>query len=300
MATERQKHEGLIEGPFLFIVNPKSGTGAYRQFQERIAQVDHERSFEVVESQSPEHSIELAATAGQKGYRAVIAVGGDGSVHEIGTKLIGTETALGIIPTGSGNGIARHLGISLPPAQAIKEMLGGKCRAMDTLMVNDRAVIGFCGIGFDGHVARLFSEAGERGFSNYVKLTLDAISNYRSTDFEVTADDQVENSEALTVVCANITQFGNNAAINPQAIDNDGCLEVITVKPFPVASFPTLAARLFINTFHKSKFVNVRKASQIRIENKGEAEVQIDGEPFGKPDVLNIRVKPKSLKVIIP
>lgn len=300
MATKRTTPEGLIEGPFLFIVNPKSGTGAYRQFQERIGQTGSPRPFEVVESQSPAHSIELAATAGQKGYGAVIAVGGDGSVHEIGAQLIGSEIALGIIPTGSGNGIARHLGISMPPAQAIQEMLAGKYRSIDTLVVNGRPVIGFCGVGFDGHVARLFSEASERGFSNYVKLTMDAISNYRPTHFEITLDDAQQASEALTVVCANITQFGNNAAINPQAVDHDGLLEVIEVKPFPVTSFPTLAARLFINTFHKSKFVNVRKANQIRIANKEAAEVQIDGEPFGSPDELIIAVKPKSLRVIVP
>lgn len=300
MAAQKHSPEGLIEGPFLFIVNPKSGTGAYRLFRERIAITKSTRAFEVIESQSPAHSVELAHTASAKGFAAAIAVGGDGSVHEIGTPLIGSDCALGIIPTGSGNGIARHLGISMQPATAIDQILTGKFRRMDTLTVNNRPIIGFCGIGFDGYVARLFSEATERGFSNYVKLTLDAITQYKATPFAFSIGDKRSETDALTMVCANIRQFGNNAAINPQANDADGLLEVITVRPFPVASFPSLASRLFLNTFHKSKFVKVERTDHIRIQNLGAAEVQIDGEPFGSPNELDIAVKARSLKVLVP
>ncbi|MEZ4722734.1 MAG: diacylglycerol kinase family protein [Flavobacteriales bacterium] len=293
-------NQGLVEGPFLFVVNPNSGTGGYKQFVNLTRSIQSVRKFDLVESQSPQHSVELAQKAADHGYAAVVAVGGDGSVHEIGVQLIGTQTALGIIPTGSGNGIARHLGLSLQVGVAIREMLIGKTRTIDTLTVNNEKAIGFCGIGFDAHVANLFDKATERGFSNYVKLTMDAFNDYEATEFQMCSTNHNKTIKAFTVILANINQFGNNAQINPKAIDDDGLFELVAVTPFPVTSFPSMASRLFMKSFHKSKFVSTEKLSEVVIKNPGNALLQIDGEPRGCVDQIKVEIAPKSLNVIIP
>lgn len=292
---------GLIEGPFLFIVNPNSGTGAVKTFLSHVKTIRHSRAFEVVESRSGAHSKELASSAGSKGFAAVIAVGGDGSVHEIGTQLIGSKVTLGIIPTGSGNGIARHLHISMNVKTAIKQALDGNMRSIDTFRVNGRAAIGFCGVGFDGHIARLFDEGKKRGFFNYAKLVFQAFSNYEASDFQVRVNGSPEQElKAYTLVFANINQFGNNARINPRACDHDGALEMIAIKPFPSTAFPFLASRLFLGNIDKSKYVSLHAAERFSIQNKGGAEIHVDGEPIGMAENLNFEVIPRSLNVIAP
>jgi len=291
---------GPLEGPFLFIVNPNSGTGAVNTFRKVITQFNAANNFTVIESQSPAHSLKLAHEAGSNGYEAVIAVGGDGSVHEIGAQLIGTTVALGIIPTGSGNGVSRHLGISNTIPKAIEQMLKGKVRPIDTFIVNNQPAIGFAGVGIDAHVAKMFSEASERGFSNYVKLSIDAFTNYKHTAFNFNADGNSESTSAFSLVCANTSQFGNNAFINPQADDDDGFLELVIIKNMPPAMLVPVASRLFLKSIHKSKWVSTLKVKRIEIENLGDAQLQINGEALGVFKNLTFEVRPKSLMVLIP
>lgn len=291
---------GPIQGPFLFIVNPKSGTGGVNTFRKSIASFSSSEKFTVVESQSPEHSLDLARSADSKGYQAVIAVGGDGSVHEIGAQLIGSSIALGIIPTGSGNGISRHLGISNAIPKALDQMLNGKVRCIDTFLVNEQPAIGFSGIGIDAQVAKMFSEATERGFSNYVKLSIDAFTHYKPTDFKFNVDGTEYALPAYSLVCANTSQFGNNAFINPQAIDDDGYLEIIIIKAMPPAMLMPVASRLFLKSIHKSKWVDVLKGKRFEIQNLEGAELQIDGEALGVCKNLTFEVRPQSLMIITP
>lgn len=291
----------LEGGPFLFIVNQNSGTGGYERFQKHIHALQGSSPFEVVTSKSPEHSIELARSAPSKGYKAVIAVGGDGSVHEIGVQLIGTETALGIIPTGSGNGISRHLGISNKVEEAVDELFAGKVRSIDTFEVNCAPSIGFCGSGIDAHVAKAFDEASERGFSNYVKLSIDAFSHYQPQFYTLLLDGkETIVQQAYTVVVANITQFGNNAYINPEGVDDDGLLDVIVVKDLPPTALMPLASRLFLNNIHKSKWVKTARAKRIELVTNHPVAYQIDGEPMPPTTMLTFEVKPGSLHVITP
>ncbi len=299
MTLETNNNSGPLQGPFLFIVNPNSGTGAVDAFRKSIRS-NSSQKFTVIESKSPEHSLELARNAKSRGYEAVIAVGGDGSVHEIGAQLIDSSIPLGIIPTGSGNGISRHLGISNSIPKAIDQMLKGKVRFMDTFQVNGQPAIGFSGIGIDAQVAKMFSEASERGFSNYVKLSIDAFTNYTPTSFALKIDDDEHEIAAYSVVCANTSQFGNNAFINPKAVDNDGELELVVIKAMPPAMLMPVASRLFLKTIHKSKWVKVFKGKRFNIQNIEEAELQIDGEALGVFKNLTFEVKPQSLMVITP
>ncbi len=300
MDTKNKHNLGPLQGPFLFVVNPNSGTGAVNTFRKSIEKFDNDERIGVIESKSPEHSLELARSAQSRGYAAVIAVGGDGSVHEIAAELIGTAVALGIIPTGSGNGISRHLGIANQIPKAIDQMLKGKMRIIDTFKVNEEIAIGFSGIGIDAQVAKLFAETTERGFSNYVKLSIDAFTNYKPTSFTIKVDDDKHTISAYSIVAANTSQFGNNAFINPQAKDDDGLIELIAVKAMPPAMLMPVASRLFLKSIHRSKWVDVLKAKRIEIENHDGAELQIDGEALGVRKKLIIEVNPQSLKVLTP
>lgn len=299
MLLKDKSPKDLEQGPFLFIVNPKSGTGSAQIFLEYIKTVKHHHSFEVVVSESSEHSVSLAKNAALNGYSAVIAVGGDGSVHEIGLELIHTHVALGIIPTGSGNGVSRHLGISNDIKKATQQMLNGHFRYIDTIKANKHRAIGFCGIGIDAHVASVFANSTERGFNNYMKLTIDAFSNYNPTPFEIT-DSQLPISEAYTVVIANTTQFGNNAFINPKGKDDDGLLECVIIDDFPQIAFPELASRLFLKSIDKSKHVKLIRSKVFNVRNIGLAPFQIDGETIETANTFTFEVDPKSLKVIVP
>ncbi|MDP4662971.1 MAG: hypothetical protein NWQ55_11925 [Salibacteraceae bacterium] len=299
MIINQSSEKDLLQGPFLFVVNPKSGTGLSQTFLEHIKTIKHQQAFEVIVSKSSEHSVSIAKNAASNGFSAVIAVGGDGSVHEIGLELIHSNVALGIIPTGSGNGVSRHLGISNDVKAATKQMLSGSFKYIDTIKANEHRAIGFCGIGIDAHVASVFANSTERGFNNYMKLTIDAFSNYTPTPFDI-MDSQLPISEAYTVVIANTSQFGNNAYINPKGKDDDGLLECVVIGKFPQLAFPELASRLFLKSIDKSKHVKVLRDKRFNIRNIGLAPFQIDGETIETANTFTFEVDPKSLKVIVP
>lgn len=282
-------------GPFLFITNPKSGIGAFDEFKKSIARFSNRPDIKVVESKSEQHTESLCKSAVSDGYRSIVAVGGDGTVHSIGAQLINKDISFGIIPTGSGNGIARHLGISQHIPTAIKQILSSKSRLIDTLLVNEHPAIGFCGVGFDGYVAKLFDISGKRGFRNYINLSYKAYRSYQDKRYLI---DGIE-LKAFSVIIANINQFGNDAFINAHAIDDDGKFEVITINRPPFHAAPSVASRLFLKTFHESRFVTRTSKSYLEIDNLELASIQIDGETLEPIQKLKINIVPKSLNVLV-
>lgn len=300
MNRKHKKLKGFSESPFLFIVNPNSGTGLAKSFLDIVESYSDQANISVEISKSGEHSIELAKTAASKGFKFVVAVGGDGSVHEIGLQLVNQLPALGIIPTGSGNGVSRHLGISNNIEEALVEILQGKTRSIDIIKANSELAIGFCGLGIDAHVASVFATSKERGFYNYIRLTIDAFNSYVPTPIEVITEDYHQIHEAFSVVVANTTQLGNNAYINPKGIDDDGFLECVIVKKFPPLAFTELSSRLFLKSLDKSKHVEIIKAKKITINNLGLAPFQIDGETLKTANSFTFEALPKALNVIVP
>ena len=300
MSKKQTQEKGRITGPFLFVANPNSGTGKVEEFMHLASKLEERGDVEIVESTSPEHSIELAKTAGERGFEAVIAVGGDGSVHEIGMQLIGSDVALGIVPTGSGNGVSRHLGIPNQIKPAVECLLQGKIRRMDTFTANDHPCIGFCGVGIDAAIAEAFDKSTDRGFSNYVKLSIDAFATYEPGETIIQTPSNELTEEVFTVVCANTSQFGNNAYINPSGKDDDGKVEMIIVKHFPPVQLMPLASRLFLKNIHRSKFVEVYSGEAFSVIPPKGISYQIDGEPMGHASKVEFRVNPSSLNVLIP
>lgn len=285
-----------------FIINPKSGTGKSKNLTALIYSEIDKNIFEtdIAFTQAQGHACELAKEAVALKYDIVVAVGGDGSVNETAGSLINTSTSLGIIPTGSGNGMARHLKVPVDIKKALANINTGKIDTIDTLEVNNRFCIGTIGIGFDAHIAHLFAHAGKRGYSTYVKLVLTEFASYKEKRFVILVDGKSYERDCFLLTIANSSQFGNNAVIAPFADVKDGIIDISAMKRFPFYVAPSLIYRLMHNTIHLSRYFELLKGREIIIKNNVELQGHIDGEPVLFNSDLNISIHRDSLKVIIP
>lgn len=285
-----------------FIINPNSGTGKKDLLPDLINKfIDSEKYIsEICLTEAPGDATELAKDAVEKEFNIVVAVGGDGSVNETAKALLKTNTALGIIPTGSGNGLARHLGISVDVEKAINIINKGTVDNIDTVSVNDRFCIGTIGIGFDAHIAHLFAKAKKRGYSTYVILVLTEFSSYKEKRFSILVDGKLYERDCFLLTFANSSQFGNNAVIAPFANIKDGIIDITIMSRFPAISAPLLIYRLMNNSIQGSRFFESMRGKEIIIKNLGSMLGHIDGEPVIFETDLNIKVNPLSIKVIVP
>jgi diacylglycerol kinase (ATP) len=284
-----------------FIINPKSGTGKKNILPGLIESILDKKLFdaEISFTQAAGHATQLAKEAVEKNYDIVVAVGGDGSVNETAKSLVHTDTALGIIPTGSGNGMARHLGIPVNPEKAIHLFNNFKFDIIDTLKVNDHFCIGTIGVGFDAHVAHLFANATKRGYSTYVKLVLAEFSSFKEKSFSIIVDGNTYEKDCYLLTFANSSQFGNNALIAPAADVKDGIIEISMIRKFPAFVAPGLIYRLMKNSIHRSKYFSELRGKKVQLKNSTTLKGHIDGEPVIFKNDLNIDVDRLSLKVVV-
>ena len=284
-----------------FIINPRSGAMHKEHFADLInSGIDKSKyEAEIVFTEYPKHATELSREAAQRGDHLVVAVGGDGSVNEAGAGLVGGTTALGIIPTGSGNGMARHLNIPMNFKKAIEVINRGKPERIDTVTINSHFCAGTFCLGFDAHIAHLFSKAGTRGYSTYVKLVLTEFYKYKSRNFQIEIDGESIDRECFLLTFANSSQFGNNAVIAPFADVKDGWIDVSMMKKFPVLIAPHLIYRMMNNSLHRSRYFSGMRGKSIRILNSGTLLGHIDGEPMEFSNTIHVDVVPLSLNVWI-
>jgi YegS/Rv2252/BmrU family lipid kinase len=284
-----------------FIINPKSGTGKKDSFKGLIEKhIDHSIfESEICFTEYAGHATILSTEASEKGFDSVVVVGGDGSVNEAAKALVGKKTALGIIPAGSGNGMARHLGIPVDPVQAISLLNTGQRVLIDTLSVNSMFCIGTIGIGFDAHVAHLFARANKRGYSTYVKLVLTEFPVYKDKKFSILVDGILHERNCFLLTIANSSQFGNNAVIAPFADERDGIIDISIMRKFPLLAAPGLIYRLMHNSIHRSRYFTALKGRHVVIRNNDTMIGHIDGEPVEFLGDLDIRLNPLSLNVIV-
>jgi diacylglycerol kinase (ATP) len=285
----------------LFIINPKSGAQRRADMPELIkAYTDKEKyDFEIAYTNAPRHATDLSRQAANK-FDIVVAIGGDGSVNEVAKGLIGSKTALGIIPMGSGNGMALHLKIPVDAKKAFDVMNAGCADVIDTVQVNNEFCIGTIGIGFDAHIAHLFAKSAKRGYGTYVKLVLNQFYKYKPFTFSFTVDGKEYSKECFLLTFANSSQFGNNAVIAPFADVQDGIMEVSIMKRFPAWLAPHLIYRLLHNSIHQSGFFEMMSGKDIFVRNQGELQGHIDGEPVTFTSDIHVVIVPKSLNVIVP
>ena len=276
----------------LFIINAKSGIGKKRG----IAQMLRSKGYNVVFTEYAGHAETLARECDDE---VVVAVGGDGTVNEVARGIIGSEKTLGIIPCGSGNGLARHLGISLIPAIALKTIEKGNIERIDAAEVNGRLFLSVCGVGFDAEVSERFAQGRQRGVFNYIRYGLNILNNYPAGRYTIEIDGEKIETEAILITVGNSNQWGNGAMITPLAECNDGVLDVTVVERFSSLETPWLACRLMTGSLHKSHRVHCYKGKEIRIIREEAGAAHTDGDLFTTGRTLNIKTLPSALKVIV-
>lgn len=265
---------------FIFIINPVSGTGKQRGIEKLIAETAKKQGAEISieHTRQAGHAYELAKTHVTQQAYAVVVVGGDGSVNEVGKALAHTSTCMGIIPVGSGNGLARHLGISLRPAKALEHIFTGTAITMDMGKIEDHVFLSTAGFGFDAHVAHLFAQQKKRGFSTYIKTVRKQLFSYEPFEFTVKGHENQVTDRAFMLSVANIPQFGNNFTINPLATENDGLLNATIIKPFPRYKIPGMINRFFRQKVHRSKYFKELTGAEFTVEIPHNY-AHVDGEP---------------------
>lgn len=283
-----------------FIINPISGVGKKGKLPSLIDRfLDKDQfEYEICYSQYRRHAKKLAKEAAEQGFDIVCAVGGDGSVHEVGTALIGTCTKLAIIPVGSGNGLARHLHIPLQIPRAIQCINQNKTISMDTVKVNEKSFLGVGGVGFDAVVAEKFDKHGKRGFRAYIYLVLREFFKYNPINVSIDLDGKVKTLPVFMCTVANSSQFGNGFTLSPNSDVTDGKLELYILKPFKFWNLPALALKFFNNKGHKTKFTEVITFKNVKIR-LSQKMAQYDGEPMDVKNELNIQVVPASLNIVV-
>lgn len=283
-----------------FIINPISGIGKKTDIPELIKSYLDTTKFEydIKETEYRKHAKTLAYQSSREGFDIVCAVGGDGSVHEVGTALIGTTTKLAILPAGSGNGLARHLNISLDIIQAIKCINENFSIKMDTVLVNDKPFLGVGGYGFDALIAKKFNEHHARGFVSYIKLVLKEYFNFSPKKISFDMNGETRNVSAVLCTIANASEFGNGFCVSPNSSVTDGQLELCILRPFKFWSAPSIAFRFFRKTADKSRFTEIIpfKKARIRLNDR---IAHYDGEPFDVREELNVEVVPESLHILV-
>jgi diacylglycerol kinase (ATP) len=284
------------------IINPIAGTRSKQQIPALVQNALQNPAWqvEICYTEARGHATVLAAEAAALQYDAAIAVGGDGTVNEVAKGLVGTATALGIIPMGSGNGLARHLQIPMNTGEAIAHIRQSKISVIDSCTLNEQPFFCTAGLGFDAHIADLFAQQKTRGLSTYVKTTFKAFFDYKPQDYTLFIDGAETPilRNALLVTCANAAQFGNNAYIAPKANIADGLIEICILKPFPLSKAGEIALRLFNKTLDKCDYMEFISCKKVRIERANTGAVHLDGEPNTQETSAEVIIKPLSLRVL--
>lgn len=286
----------------LLILNPISGNGAAKKV-ESLIDVSGIKNYYQVKIKYTEyggHAVEIAEKAVEEKVDVIVAAGGDGTVNEVASKLVNSNTSLGIIPIGSGNGLARHLGYSLDIKKCLAQIAASNTIKIDTLLINNRFGVNVSGFGFDGFVAWKFNNEGKRGLSNYTKIALREYSKYPPIQFTLEGLPTSNFSKAHMLVIANASQFGNAAIIAPTAELTDGLMDVILVrKPTPL-QLPVMFYRLFTGKLKDADYIQSFKCKQFSATSDREIHLHIDGEACDPTRKIDVILQPKSLLVLDP
>lgn len=288
----------------LFIINPISGVYKKEHIPEKIARyIDYTQfDYSIRATEYAGHATEIAREAVAEGYKMIVAVGGDGSVNEVANALIGTDAVLGIIPYGSGNGLALHFGMTPRNVKAALDVLNtGKAVKMDVVKTNVRYFLSCAGFGYDAHAARRFRSQEIRGlFSYFLAGAREALWHFKPLQAQVQLDDQTQEHEFYLFTAFNSNQYGYNVGFLPTASLHDGILDVISVKPIRTWRLFWVFFLMFIKRSDLVKEAQTFRAKKIRIKGSPKRVYQFDGDHLVWHDDLEMEVVPNALNVIIP
>lgn len=283
-----------------FIVNPISGTKAKNRVGKLIRELLDLQQFSptVVVTEYAGHATQLARQFALEGYYAVVAVGGDGTVNEVATGLIDSNTALGIVPNGSGNGFARHLDISTRMNRAIEMLNSSEVINVDYGLVNDIPFFSTCGVGFDAVVAQDFSDSN-RGFKGYVQSIFKDLFQYKPETYHLSGEGIDQTTIAFLVSFANAGQWGYDAYIAPKASVQDGWLDVAIVSEFPMVAAAGLALSLFTKNIDEKLYMTTIRTKELTLTRNSDGPMHIDGTPMTMPTELHVKIVEDGLKVLV-
>jgi len=288
----------------LFIINPVSGV-KHKKKQELpriIEEIFPKEEFlcNISYTEYAGHARLLAAQAVEDNLDIVVAVGGDGSINDIARALTFSQTKLGIIPLGSGNGLSHFLKIPFQLKKALEVIKEEAVIKADTVTVNNELFVSIAGLGFDASVAKHFAEGSSRGFFSYLKSVLSLYFNYRPKKYHITIDGNEIVERALMVNFANSNQFGYKTTIAPQADITDGLVDITIIKKMPLLKIPIVIFKLFRGKIDQSRYVLTLKANEALITRKKGKYLNLDGEPIRFEKEINLKVNAASLQIIVP
>ncbi len=284
-----------------FIHNPISGVRKQSRFEELIRQnLDPDKfDFEVRETRSPKDAIRIASDAVNEKFDIIVAVGGDGTVNEVVQGIGRSQVLLGIVPVGSGNGLARHLQIPLEPERAVQAINKLNIRTIDLATINGYPFASIAGLGFDARVANRYRKVKKRGFYGYFRVVSREYFRYREREFTLIFNDRKITRKAILLSIANSNQFGYNTIIAPTAEPDDGLLDIVIVRKFPLGELPRIIGQLYTGKIDQSAYIESFKTKEIFIERKRGKRVNIDGEAIKLGREIFIRIQPAAIRVIV-
>ena len=289
---------------YFAIINPIAGTRSKADIASLIIRMlsREDCSVDIHTTTGPGDATRIARRAAAENFDVVIACGGDGTVNEVASGLIGTSTALAILPIGSGNGLARHLRIPLDPLAALKVISAGKTLLCDYCTVNNRPFFCTFGVGFDAEVSHDFARKPRRGLTNYVRSCIAVIKKFKPLEYKISVNSQTLADKAFLVVCCNASQYGNNAFIAPGADIQDGKMDLIIIHETNLYQDLILGAELATGLLYADPNIKAILTTEVRIESPSEIDVvaHLDGEPINLHYPLTILVHQAKLNIIAP
>lgn len=284
------------------IINPISGTSRKEGLEERVSLhlADYGIKVESERTRGSGDATRMALEAIGKGYDMILAAGGDGTINETANALCNTGATFGIIPCGSGNGLARHLNIPVDIRASLDVIAQGRTEECDYGSVNGNNFFCTFGMGFDAAVSHKFAESKRRGKLTYISNTFKEYISYRPEEYVITANGKVLTERAFVVAVCNASQYGNNAYIAPHASITDGLLDVTIVHYGNLLSTALVGLDLMSGSIERNMLIHTFRAAQLSITRKHPGAVHLDGEPLAMGTELNVVCHPSSLKIFTP
>jgi diacylglycerol kinase (ATP) len=286
----------------LFIINPKSGVDRVKALAAVIDQQLDKRRFEseIAYTQYAKHGTILAREAVARGVQIIVAVGGDGSVNDVIAGIRGTEATLAIIPKGSGNGLARSLGIPLEAEKAIRLINRGQKHSIDLGKAGEQLFVSNVGVGFDALVAKKFAKSKRRGMMMYSWIVTKYLWKYKEWTWEIEVDGKKMKERAFILTVANAQQFGYNFKIAPLADLQDGLFDIVILKKYPKVLGALIALRAFRGSLLNSRYVAYTRGREVTIRHAHLNMMQVDGDVHPCSTELKITMLPAALNVLVP
>jgi diacylglycerol kinase (ATP) len=284
-----------------FIVNPNAGTRGKENIIDTLrARIPSNINFEVINWNNKHSFNEIKNLLLKNDYTDLVAVGGDGTVNEVAKVAMEKNVPLGILPHGSGNGLARSLGIPMKLEKALDVIVNGNIRSIDGGLINKKFFFCTSGVGFDAHIGFLFASLKNRGLWGYVRTTLKELFKYKASEYRLTMNGSTFTREAFLITFANAGQYGNDFYIAPEADLNDGMLHVAIFKPFMLLSSPLIFLRFIFRKAHTSRFIETFVTDKLLLRRVEKGPIHYDGEPGEAGFDLEIESIKNAILVITP